>query len=73
MVVILLCVAAGVAVVVLTGVWLWKRRQRHKQFDFKPMKFSELQDSPQREAGGVNDTPQNAYEQVDATTLTSSE
>ena len=70
MAVVLVVVAATVVILVLASVWLWRRRTTRRQFDFKPMRFSDVQDSPQKE-GEAMETPGHAYEQVDSTLTTS--
>ena len=66
MVVVLVVVAS--TVIILASVWLWRRRATRRQFDFEPMRFSDVQGSPQKEAKAM-ETPGNEY--VDSTLTTS--
>ena len=69
MVVVLVC-AAALTTIVLTSIWLWRRRQKQRQFEFKPMKFSDVQDSSEKEAEAM-EAPENAYEPIDSSPTTS--
>ena len=63
---VLVCVAVGVVTVALVIAWQWRRHQRRRQFDFKPMKFSEVQDPTEEPKNEEEDgRPENTYEQVD--------
>ena len=65
---VLACIAITVTIVVMVTVWQCKRRRQTRQFEFKPMKFSELNEpseEPQK-VGGTNGGTEHVYEQVDA-------
>ena len=43
-IVAILCLIVVVAVVVVLVVWQWRRRQQRRQFDFKPMTYSDVKE-----------------------------